>query len=122
LNSAPRGGGTEFGIAIEESIKVLQAIDLTKYDIAFLFLSDGVSSTGNEEIQKLANIFGPHGLKTFVFAFGKHVGADKLQTMANLHGYDAKFLSADVTKALLYQFEVMAKHVSTPRVQFNNVN
>jgi len=114
LRSAPPGGGTDFGIAIEKSINVLREIDQSKYDLAFLFLSDGASPSGNQEITKLGNEFGPQGLKTFVFAFGKHSDTNKLQTLANLHGYDAKFLSADISKAdtVNSQFRVVAEHIS----------
>jgi len=113
LERVPQGGGTEFGVAITKSHEVIAAIDKTMFHIAYLFLSDGASSTGNTEIQQLGNTFGPDGLMTFVFAFGEYADQNKLQTLADLHGHGAKFLRSDISQlAVESQVNVIVETVS----------
>jgi len=110
------GGGTEFGIAINKSYELFDKTDKDKYNMAFLFLSDGASSSGDKEIERIGQTFGPLGLKTFTLAFGKYADQDKLKTMATLHGYDAKFLAADISSAASANvpMQQIAEAVSNP--------
>jgi len=92
------GGGTSFYEAIIQSHLILKATDLNKYEIAFLFLSDGADSTGDEEMVNLGKELGPKGIKTFTYAFGKHANGNKLENMAAIHGYGAKYLASDISR------------------------
>ncbi len=114
------GGMTEFGIAISKSMEILLETP-DKYDMKFLFLSDGDSNTGNPEIERLGRELRPKvwkkppkhnsipnsllnnlkinnkGLKFFIVTYGNTRHTDKLKTMAALHGHDAQFLYANLT-------------------------
>jgi hypothetical protein len=75
------GGGTAFGPALRLSLDLLlkQNQDLP---IAMLFMSDGGSGDGDQEMREIVSKF-PH-IKVDTMAFGNDADHGKLQTLANI--------------------------------------
>ncbi len=75
------GGGTSFGPALRLSLDLLlqQNQDLP---IAMLFISDGGSGDGDQEMREIVSKF--LEIKVDTMAFGNDADHSKLQTLANI--------------------------------------
>ena len=92
------GGGTEFGEAITQAHSILINVDQTKFDMKFLFLTDGFASSGMQEIKKLGDDLGPRGLKTIFCGFSRNANLVQLNNMAAQHGHGAVVQDSDLSK------------------------
>ena len=86
-----QGGTTSFGPAIAAANKEFETSELNSYTPVFVFMTDGHSECGDEEMVKLQQKYEQHDIKIFVIGFGAHGDKQRLETLAELGKTKAVF-------------------------------
>jgi len=103
-----QGGSTNFEKCLQKVIEELETVDLKVYIPILLFMSDGESTNGEQEMESLRKKFPT--LKTFTIGFGKDCNKGKLETLAKLAG--GEFLFGTTGEELINAFETVSTKIS----------
>ena len=101
------GGGTKFGPALKTTLGILRKQD-QDLPVALLFMSDGGSGDGEQEMREIVSEF-PE-IKVDTMAFGSGADTRKLQSLADIAG--GKMKTAANTATLGHKFAEVASGLS----------
>ena len=86
-----QNGGTAFGPAIAAANKQFSTSELNSFTPVFVFMTDGHSKCGDEEMVSLQQTYEQNDIKIFVIGFGAHGAKQRLETLAELGKTKAVF-------------------------------
>ena len=90
-NIKMRSGGTEFAPIIDAAKNEFSRTDFTLFTPVFVFMTDGHSKSGDDEMIELQQKYEKHNIQIFVIGFGKHGAKARLKTLAQLGKTTAVF-------------------------------
>ena len=116
INSQPqntttfRNGGTDFAVGLNAVAGEMQKL-AAGYQPVLIFMSDGGSSTGDNEIVKISKDYKARNITIYLLGFGRGCSESKLKHMAKISGGEYYF--GNDAAALKAEFEAISTKVSS---------